>query len=51
MGSREHFVLYNENMEEKNIPHPPIVDRAAFDDARGALLADEKWLTKQPQSA
>ena len=34
-------------MENETIPHPPIVDRAAFDDARAALLAEEKWLTKQ----
>ena len=40
-------MLYNKIMEEENIPHPPIVDRATFDDARAALLAEEKWLTKQ----
>ena len=40
-------MLYNNIMEDENIPHPPIVDRATFDDARAALLAEEKWLTKQ----
>lgn len=34
-------------MENDTIPHPYIVDRAAFDDTRAALLAEEKWLTKQ----
>ena len=33
-------------MENETIPHPPIVDRTAFDDARAALATDRINLSK-----